>query len=70
MSYFACEDCDFTTLYEAGAAAHSKEKGHAVIEKPRPANLIPLNPVRAEAPGFIVGGANGPAGLRKEEEQR
>lgn len=41
MSYFVCEECGFTTLYEAGTAAHSAEKRHAVIERPRPENMIP-----------------------------
>lgn len=41
MSYYACADCDYATFFEGGAASHSREKKHSVVERPRPESLAP-----------------------------
>ena len=40
MNYFKCQNCGFTTLFEAGAAAHSKDFKHAVFEAEMPQKLV------------------------------
>ena len=32
---YDCQDCPFSTLFQAGAADHSKKTGHFVLETPR-----------------------------------
>ena len=40
MSFYKCRDCAFSTIYEGGAASHSKEQGHFVVEEPMPASIV------------------------------
>ena len=42
MSYYVCREpgCGFNTLFEGGAASHSKTTGHFVVEEPVPASIV------------------------------